>query len=126
MCGRSERDTFRNPSVDSDHQLRLPLYREVSGRTGLLIPNSARTERLRRFLQSSLPNGIATDIADELQARRCRISDEIEGRVVLSFDVTQGCVRRLALEDRLRFYEFETRPLGLVPALMPGALAEIA
>lgn len=106
-------------------QLRLPLYREVSARTGLLIPNTAATERLRRFLQSTLPLGAQDQIAEEIRARRARISDELEGRVVLSLDTVLAALRRLPLEAKLRFFASFLRPFRIAPHLLPGALPEV-
>jgi len=106
-------------------QLRLPLYREVSARTGLLIPNTAGSERLRRFLQSTLPLGSQEQIAEEIRARRARISDELEGRVVLSLDTVRSALYRLPLEAQLRFFASLMSPFRLHPTIGPGAVPEI-
>jgi hypothetical protein len=97
----------------------------VSARTGLLIPNTGTTERLRRFLQCTLPLGSQDQIAEEIRARRARISDEIEGRVVLSLDTVHAAVKRLPLEGKLRFFASLMSPFRLAPHLLPGVLAEI-
>jgi hypothetical protein len=115
----------RSASFSEEAQLRLPLYREVSARTGLLIPNTGATERLRRFLQSTLPLGAQDQIAEEIRARRARISDEIEGRVVLSVDTALAAVKRLGFESRSRFFSSLTRPFRFSLAITPGALGDL-
>jgi hypothetical protein len=114
--------SIRTSPVLSEEQLRLPLFREVGARTGLLIPNSTTTERLRRFLQSTMPLGTETAIADELRARRARIADELEGRVVLSVDATLGAAARIGPMHRLRFFAAMLTPFGMCPVFRPTAI----
>ena len=117
--------SIRTDAPVPEDQLRLPLFREVNGRSGLIITNSSRTERLRRFLQVSLVPGAATEIATGLGARRARIADELEGRVVLSVDTMLGAVSRIGLVQRLRFFASLLAPFGMCPIFRPGAIESI-
>ncbi len=103
----------------------MPLVREISGRTGLLLPNSSPTDEYRRQIQTGLPFGASIEIADELGARRSRVSDEIEGKVLLSVDVLLAALKRLSFERRLRFFFSFLAPFRIAPCLMPGAVMGI-
>ena len=124
-CARPHASSIGKEPASSEEQLRLPLFREVSARTGCLIPNSPMTERLRYLLQFYAPSGAPLEIADELGARRRRVFDEIEGKVLLSSDVELSTLKRLEFEPRFRFFGALLTPFGFYPAVQPGALARI-
>ena len=54
-CARPHASSIRkSPDFPQEAQLRLPLFRETDARSGLLIPNTAATERLRGRLQGAV------------------------------------------------------------------------
>ncbi len=111
-CGRPVPDAIRKVAQESDAQLRLPLFREVSPRSGLLARNTVLGDRVRRFLQRHLPTGAPGWIAGEIGAHKARIYAELEGRVCMSFDFVWSSICLLTPDVRYRVFAALLRPFG--------------
>ncbi len=115
MWPRNDRRSIRIPGADSEGQLRLPLYREISPRSGLLSRNTEAADRIRLFLQGHLPVGSVGRIAGQISSPKSRVYDELEGRVVLSIDVALAALTYLRHDHCLRLFAAVSRPFGILP-----------
>jgi hypothetical protein len=85
---------------------------------GLLTPNTIETERTRRFVQRYATEPVS-ETAKRIEARDSRVYDEIEGKKVLSHDLTIARGKTCPVGQRMRLLNKFSAQLSL-PEVFPG------